>query len=487
MTYREIHVFGGANGIGRWFTEKVFLNKLPDVHVYDIDHSALTRLPSETKRIPLPKPPEQPLYEEIISGIKPGDWVMFAVPVHILPSLASSLCPLLPQGCLLLDFSSVKKEPLEVLCKSAPIHAEILGIHPLFGPLISSPVGQIIAFTPASNNGTQSSHFRELLKSVGFLVSEVDAQEHDEAMAFVQALTHFAYLSFAQAIVSGAQSLAKLSNLRTPPFHFLSAFAGRILSGSPATYINIQRTPAARRIRNSFLNAASRLDEDFNSEDIQVAINAFEAIREPLSGSEISECTSISRLATDTLDRFERQLHRLRERRAVVIFSTSDNNKLHIGCIEEVRTDDIIFSESFKKLNTIDGSLYAIALNDTAVLNYRRKGIEFGVPSTTIFKKRKIIFLSDTEYQEWLTQNLLYLKRTAMFNRYGSFEPEILEQLIPQSVQNVRKVLFLHLYRRRGEPERFTIEIEFRPDVNFDKILKDVKDFLTIFHLTNGT
>jgi prephenate dehydrogenase len=480
MAYRKIHVFGGANGIGRWFTEKVFLHHFPNVYVYDIDHSALTRLPSEVQCVSLL---EQPYDQRVISEIGSGDWVVFAVPVHILSSVVSSLCPILPQGCLLVDFSSVKEEPLQLLCEYAPmIHAEVLGVHPLFGPLVSSPAGQIIAFTPAFNNGIQSDQFRDLLQSAGLLVSEVDVLHHDESMAFVQALTHFVYLSFSQAIVSSGQSFGNLASLRTPPFHFLSAFAGRILSGSPATYINIQRTQAAKRVRESFLEAASLLHNVLDSEDIQLPIDAFEAIREPLSGSEIAACTSISRLATDTLERFERQLHVLREQRSILIFNTSDNNgKLHIGCVKEVRTDDIILSESFNKINTPEGFRYAIPLNDTATSNYCQKGIKFGIPYSTTLKKRKIIFLTDIEHQEWLQQNLLFLKRNAQFERQGLFDPKLLEQIIPQLVYHVRKVSLLDVYS-----ERFTLEIEFRPDVEFDQILRRIKEFLDIFRLTDG-
>ena len=54
------------------------------------------------------------------------------------------------------------------------------------------------------------------------------AREHDDAMAFVQALTHFALLSFAYTFVRLDQDPADLLPLRTPVFEPLLYLASRV-------------------------------------------------------------------------------------------------------------------------------------------------------------------------------------------------------------------------------------------------------------------
>lgn len=480
MNKPTIHVFGGAGGIGRWFVDHVFVNRAATVHVYDVDAAALAKSQSPHRHYVRSDGTSD--YE--LPSINSGDWLVFAIPVHVLSTVVGNVCSRITSSCLLIDFSSVKEAPLNIIKSAAPEFVEIVGAHPLFGPLISSPVGQIIALTTMRSSRHQFvESVKRMFQHAGLIITSIGATEHDEAMAYVQALTHFAYLAFSQTIVSGRKTFSELSKLRTPPFHFLSAFAGRVLAGAPATYVNIQRTSAASEVRKKFINACSKLDAAFDASDLTVGINAFEEIRHPLSGSEIQQCTAVSRLATDTLERFERQLHHLKATQTIIFFRAQDSMILHLGKIEEIRPDAVIINERAKKIPTPVGVKIAIPLNDVAVSNYRRIGISFGNGTKNVFLKRKIVFLSQHSQDDWMRKNLYLIEDNCTFEKKGSFKPEALESLVPKLIQGVHRFEFVDSYQRRGGMEKLRFKMTSLPNFDTSNLQRQIQEFIWLFDL----
>jgi prephenate dehydrogenase len=168
-------------------------------------------------------------------------------------------------GCLVVDLGSTKSQPMAILQRELPPEIGLLGAHPLFGPTVSDLTGLIVAAVDP-DDGRPVSRWRDWflgqLAEQRMIVTPASAREHDDAMAFVQALTHFALLSFAYTFVRLDQDPADLLPLRTPIFEPLLYLASRVAylaRTSPDTYRSIQAFSTRPDARDAFLEAAREL------------------------------------------------------------------------------------------------------------------------------------------------------------------------------------------------------------------------------------
>ena len=78
--------------------------------------------------------------------LKPGDAAQVAdvtvisVPIDVTPQVIREVGPRLRPESLLMDVTSVKSEPMQVMLESTP--AFVVGTHPMFGPSVHSVQGQ---------------------------------------------------------------------------------------------------------------------------------------------------------------------------------------------------------------------------------------------------------------------------------------------------------------------------------------------------------
>ena len=138
-----------------------------------------------------------------------------------------------------------------------------LGCHSLFGDTVLSPIGQLVALTGYNHNLSQHREFKKSLSDIGLITTELSADDHDQYMAVVQALTHFCLLSFADTLAKNELHPSELLKIRTPNFQFLYALASRVLKISTTTTGSIQAMEGASKIREKFLNTAHLLHENF--------------------------------------------------------------------------------------------------------------------------------------------------------------------------------------------------------------------------------
>ncbi|HEV7215390.1 MAG TPA: hypothetical protein VGP33_09725, partial [Chloroflexota bacterium] len=111
-------------------------------------------------------------------------------------------------GSLVADLLSTKQAPVAVLCQAFPPAVGVLGMHPLFSRAPGDVTGLVVAVAPAPD-GRPVVRWQEWLLGrlarLGMLVTPTSAEEHDAAMTYVQALTHFALLCFAYTFVRANQ------------------------------------------------------------------------------------------------------------------------------------------------------------------------------------------------------------------------------------------------------------------------------------------
>jgi len=119
--------------------------------------------------------------------------IVFALPIQTLEPFLLEQAALLRPDALYIDVGSVKIEPVRIMMKHLPASASIIATHPLFGPSSAKDGlrGQRIMLhrTRATNDVYQQ--FVTFLTDLGLQCIETTPEKHDEAMAYVQGLSHY--------------------------------------------------------------------------------------------------------------------------------------------------------------------------------------------------------------------------------------------------------------------------------------------------------
>lgn len=113
----------------------------------------------------------------------------------------------------------------------------VLGMHPLFGPLVSSIKGQTIVFCKGRNNFWVD-FLKKIFEKNGGKVVMMDAKKHDRQMAMIQAMTHFVNIVFAKVLQK--QNIAPENLFSTPVFRLQAMLMGRILGANAALYADLE-------------------------------------------------------------------------------------------------------------------------------------------------------------------------------------------------------------------------------------------------------
>jgi prephenate dehydrogenase len=208
----EIGIIGGTGGIGRWFAD--FFGKSGfSVHV--------------TGRR------EGLSFPELVKRCRV---VIVSVPIAATPAVIRQVGPLLPADSLLMDFTSLKAEPVREMM--AATEANVVGCHPLFGPDCPSLSGQNVILCPGRGD-LWLGRMQVLFAKGGARVMVATAEEHDRMMALTQGLTHLDTLLMGLTLREAGMDAATLDAFSTPIFRTKQAIIGKVFGASPDLYVGI--------------------------------------------------------------------------------------------------------------------------------------------------------------------------------------------------------------------------------------------------------
>ena len=190
---------------------------------------------------------------ETVAG---SDIVLFAVPVVAMQATFAAAAPHLRPGSLVLDVGSVKVLPSQWMLDLLPPHVDIVATHPLFGPQSAKSGLQGLRLVVCPIRGDRHEKVAAYGRGLGLTVSVVTPQEHDQEMAYVQALTHLI-----------GRSLVNLGipdeSLKTPSYQHLLELCALIGADTFELFTAIQtQNPYAAEVAQAFVaEARSLLDQ----------------------------------------------------------------------------------------------------------------------------------------------------------------------------------------------------------------------------------
>lgn len=159
--------------------------------------------------------------------------VIVSVPIHVTEQVIGKLPPL-PKDCILVDLASVKNGPLQAML--AAHDGPVLGLHPMFGPDSGSPAKQVVVWCDGRKPEAYQ-WFLEQIQVWGARLHRISAVEHDQNMAFIQALRHFATLL--TGCTAKKMFSEQLLALSSPIYRLELAMVGRLFAQDPQLYADI--------------------------------------------------------------------------------------------------------------------------------------------------------------------------------------------------------------------------------------------------------
>ena len=246
----RILILGGTGETGSWFA-RYFKEKGFDVVVW-----------GPSGKVEVAKRLGVRYAKDMMQEVEKSDIVLVSVTIEKTVQVIREVAPHMHSGSLIMDVTSIKSEPIRAMKTYAPKGVEVFGTHPMFGPTMPSLRGQTIILTPVEGKtGKWQSVMQSLFESDGAHVEILDAEEHDEIMAVVQALTHFAYIGIGATLRTLDVDVQRSRKFMSPVYEIMIDFVGRILDQNPELYASIQKNPKAAAVRHIFagrMHAAMR-------------------------------------------------------------------------------------------------------------------------------------------------------------------------------------------------------------------------------------
>ena len=164
------------------------------------------------------------------------DLALISVPIDKTVAAIERISPHLPPECILADLTSVKGLSVRAMCDN--FTGPVLGLHPMFGPDTKSMERQIVVVTPGRER-IEDRWVAEQFAVWGAVIVRSEVDEHDEIMAVVQALRHFATFTFGRFLYQHRIDLNRTLEFSSPIYRLELDMVGRLFAQDPELYSEI--------------------------------------------------------------------------------------------------------------------------------------------------------------------------------------------------------------------------------------------------------
>ena len=191
-----------------------------------------------------------------LAAVASKDAVILGVPVQYLENLLIDIKDHVKHTALVIDISSVKVKPIQLMQKYLPETVELIGTHPLFGPQSGKYgiAGLNLVVCPVRSKKAKSliNFFSNVLQ---LNVLERTPVVHDQQMAYVQALTHFIGRAVNEMDIPDVEQ-------KTPAYQSLLDIKRNLGRDSMDLFLTIEKeNPYAKAVRDQFIEELNILNK----------------------------------------------------------------------------------------------------------------------------------------------------------------------------------------------------------------------------------
>jgi prephenate dehydrogenase len=191
LSHPKVGIIGGTGKMGRWLGALLEAQSVPFV---SMGRDRAADLPTLTQNCQV---------------------IVVSVPITDTLEVIRQIGPHVPEEGLLMDLTSVKREPLAEMMKQC--RAQVVGAHPLFGPdTPDRDRGRVVLCPGRGEEGL--AWVKDLFERAGIGVLLMDANEHDRMMGMIQGVQHFATLSLALTLCRSGLDLEAVKRCATSTF-----------------------------------------------------------------------------------------------------------------------------------------------------------------------------------------------------------------------------------------------------------------------------
>lgn len=403
----KIAIVGGTGDFGRWYS-KFFLSKGFDVTIVgrsDSGKNIADDLGTSFQKFP--------------STID-ADVVMLSVPNDVAPSLFNAVAPLCNEDALIFDVCSVKQNICKAM-RSSNAKQELLSIHPMHGPRVSSLAGIPVVFIPTKDNGEKSKKIKEIFIEAGANVFESNEDEHDSVLSIVQGLTHFSSVVSAGVISELGVDFSRTLNFKSPNYELFSTLIARILLQNPALYSEIQfENPKNEVVRGKFLEIARRLASE-SKNDYQKSMETF--------GKGIKKGKKILSMSDRAISSFNSEKMLLANSIGKKVALRGFDGKIHYGKVIKTENEDVLIEENGKETK--------ISLNNFSLLN----------PQSLIEWKQTNLKTKTRDFSFLLPSEINKSMVLFIFSKFdGVLKTELIDEYTNEKIPSGKKSLTIRIH-----------------------------------------
>lgn len=332
----EIAVIGGTRGLGNWIAN--YLKKK------GCDVTITGR--NSQLGMNIAKKMGVKYTSNNIEAATRSEIAILAVPIDATPETIIEIAPHLKAGSLLVDVTSVKEEPTNIMQEHVPERVEFIPMHPVFGPRVRSLDGQVVVLTPVTK-GKWYDKVVKFLESENTRIIETTPKIHDQMMSIVQGLTHLSYISMAATLEKLEMDVKESRKFASPIYSLMLDMIARITAQNPYLYYSIQtHNNYIPQTHERFLSTYNELNDMIGKGDENGFVKAMGKAAKHMDDLEAA------------LGRSDKAISALNQELNVLKNSVGKevglrhiySGKIHLGKLEEISADFITLIHNNKKI-----------------------------------------------------------------------------------------------------------------------------------------
>ncbi|MEA2037873.1 MAG: prephenate dehydrogenase/arogenate dehydrogenase family protein [Nanoarchaeota archaeon] len=202
-----------------------------------------------------------------------ADIVIISVPIKTTIDVIKEVGPHVREDALLMDFTSLKQEPVEAMLKHSK--AAVIGAHPVFGPSVKTINNQTVVLCPERPKNWLD-WIKNVLESNGALVRIITPEKHDKMMSVIQGVIHFSTISLAHTLKGLGIDIRESLHYTSPIYKVRMDMVGRMLNQDPGLYADIGiLNPENNKSINEYMESSKKLQDIIKNKDKEAFVKFF--------------------------------------------------------------------------------------------------------------------------------------------------------------------------------------------------------------------